>query len=456
MKVYNEICIDIATGDVLYEDSYNYEGPVALCGGGGKGGGSKTTTTTVDQGPWKVQAPYLDYGFQQARSLYDQGGPNLQAAVQVPFTAAQNEGITGSISQAEAGSPLIPAVNNTYLGYVSPSLLNQNPAYPYLTNIASGQATNTNPSLGILSDLATGKYNANPANRYLTPFASGQEVYNNPAYRYLQPTASGQMLTPDTNPYLRASIDTALGLANSHLNSQFVQAGRTGSGLAADTAARALGDVATQAYSNAYNAERERQMQAAGLLGQTYNAEQAQRLAAAQQIGNQASEALRTQAMAGASLGSTYNQGAQTQAYAANALGNTYGDTQKLQLAALGMSPALHEFSYADLNKLLQMGTLQQQQAQAEAMAAMQNANLSQMQPYNNLDWYMRAVGGNYGQQGTTQQQVPTSGFNLGAGILGGMSSGAGLAAQLFPETAASSSVPGVAGAVLGGLLGAF
>ena len=40
MKIYNKIKIDIDTGEVLEEDSFNYTGPVALCGGGS----SKTVT----------------------------------------------------------------------------------------------------------------------------------------------------------------------------------------------------------------------------------------------------------------------------------------------------------------------------------------------------------------------------------------------------------------------------
>jgi hypothetical protein len=43
MKIYKKIRIDIETGAVTHEDSFEYEGPLALCGGG-KGGGSQTRT----------------------------------------------------------------------------------------------------------------------------------------------------------------------------------------------------------------------------------------------------------------------------------------------------------------------------------------------------------------------------------------------------------------------------
>jgi hypothetical protein len=46
MKIYKKIRIDIETGAVTHEDSFEYEGPLALCGGG-KGGGSQTRTEYV-------------------------------------------------------------------------------------------------------------------------------------------------------------------------------------------------------------------------------------------------------------------------------------------------------------------------------------------------------------------------------------------------------------------------
>jgi len=43
IKIYNEITIDMHTGETLHEDSFMYEGDLDLCGGGGgKGGGGYT------------------------------------------------------------------------------------------------------------------------------------------------------------------------------------------------------------------------------------------------------------------------------------------------------------------------------------------------------------------------------------------------------------------------------
>jgi len=53
MKIYNKIVIDISTGETLYEDSFEYEGDVAHCGGDGKGGGGDQVVTVR-------YAPYIE------------------------------------------------------------------------------------------------------------------------------------------------------------------------------------------------------------------------------------------------------------------------------------------------------------------------------------------------------------------------------------------------------------
>ncbi|MCP3686574.1 MAG: hypothetical protein GY861_28380 [bacterium] len=45
MKIYNEIRIDIDTGETIYEESFEYHGEIAMCGGGSA---PSSTTTTVD------------------------------------------------------------------------------------------------------------------------------------------------------------------------------------------------------------------------------------------------------------------------------------------------------------------------------------------------------------------------------------------------------------------------
>lgn len=94
MKVYTHLVIDMNTDEVLHEESYNYEGPVAQCfgGGGGGGGGQPANTTNVQT---IREAPEIE-----ARRL----GLMDQAAI----TASQPLGLPSfqiaQLSQAERGA----------------------------------------------------------------------------------------------------------------------------------------------------------------------------------------------------------------------------------------------------------------------------------------------------------------------------------------------------------------
>ena len=52
MKIYNKIIIDIFTGETVYEDSFEYDGEIALCGGGKGGGGDGDQVITVRYAPY--------------------------------------------------------------------------------------------------------------------------------------------------------------------------------------------------------------------------------------------------------------------------------------------------------------------------------------------------------------------------------------------------------------------
>lgn len=51
MKVITECVIDMSTGATLHEESYEYEGPVAQCGGGGKSVPSVPAAPEPEQTP---------------------------------------------------------------------------------------------------------------------------------------------------------------------------------------------------------------------------------------------------------------------------------------------------------------------------------------------------------------------------------------------------------------------
>jgi hypothetical protein len=77
-------------------------------------------------------------------------------------------------------------------------------------------------------------------------------------------TLSGQYLSPDSNPFLRSSVQDALGLAGSAFAKQY--GGAAGQNLGntgyQEALARGLGAAATNAYSDAYGRERQNQLNA--------------------------------------------------------------------------------------------------------------------------------------------------------------------------------------------------
>jgi hypothetical protein len=86
--------------------------------------------------------------------------------------------------------------------------------------------------------------------------------------RVLGDTVSGAYLNPETNPSFKAAIQDALGQAASTHAGQFGGfAGRnlSGSGYQ-ENLGRTLGSLATGAYANQYNTERQNQMQALGMV----------------------------------------------------------------------------------------------------------------------------------------------------------------------------------------------
>lgn len=104
-------------------------------------------------------------------------------------------------------------------------------------------------------------------------FGQARDIYNqgnhpgslfNQAQGLTQGVLSGNYLSPESNPYLKSSVEDALGLAKSSFAGQY--GGAAGANLGnsgyQEALARALGATATNAYGNAYQQERQNQMAA--------------------------------------------------------------------------------------------------------------------------------------------------------------------------------------------------
>lgn len=105
MKIYNKIVFDMDTFEVLEEESFEYTGPIALCGGGGgKGGGSANTYTyTYTETPTKQSTKAVSAGASAAASAQRE-------------KAAHNRGVAASIltqrKQGTSGNGGLTSQNN--------------------------------------------------------------------------------------------------------------------------------------------------------------------------------------------------------------------------------------------------------------------------------------------------------------------------------------------------------
>lgn len=89
-----------------------------------------------------------------------------------------------------------------------------------------------------------------------------------------QRTQAGQFVNPESNPYLPYYFQRGAEQIIPQIDSQAIKAGRYGSEAWGEMRGRALGDLAAGIYAPAYEAERQRQVQASqfapGLAAQDY------------------------------------------------------------------------------------------------------------------------------------------------------------------------------------------
>lgn len=161
------------------------------------GSSSQPSHTTQTTEPPKFIQPFMQYGAQQARALYQTGGPQYyQGNTVVPFSDQTEQALGLTEQRALNGSPV--------------------------TNAAQNYATNT------LTNTPTSQFGTGP-----NPYGSVN------------------------NPYLDATFNKAADSVQNRLESQFAGSGRN---VSASMPANAdyLNDLATQIYGGAYEAERNR------------------------------------------------------------------------------------------------------------------------------------------------------------------------------------------------------
>ena len=147
-QLYKSIAKHGREGDteLAHVNSYEVE-LLKLAGGSGtinpstglrefKGGGGQTQTTSSELDP--TVRPFVEYGLQEAKDLYQTAGPSYYPSdTYIPASAATTSALQAAQQRATAGSPLVPAAQAQQLATIQGGYLGAN---PYLSAAMSGAA----------------------------------------------------------------------------------------------------------------------------------------------------------------------------------------------------------------------------------------------------------------------------------------------------------------------------
>lgn len=399
------------------------------------GGGQQRTESRND--PWEPAQPYYKDIMSQAQNWFN-GEPArfYDGPANAPLTPFMQDVIAQMGGRGMQGSAVGNAAQNTAAAIAGGNLVGSNPAFNFLQGTVNASPGQLNPALGYAQQLAG-------------------NVGNNPALQYLNAEASGANMG---NPWL----DAQYGKAAQNLVGQFREtevpairsdyalSGRYGS----NAAARALGNaqakvgdqltnLATGIYGGAYDADRNRQAQAAQALTGAYQQDVQAKLGA------------------GGFLSGIYDQGLQRQLYGSQLLGQLGQNDVGNMLQAAQLAPSLAGMDWQDLGQAFNAANYGQQRAQGEQDLARQRWDYEQNQPFNRLQQYAALINGvplqGYGTTTTTTQQ-PGGGLGsmLGAGLsLGSMFMGIPTGAGSMFGTLFGGGAGG-AGSGLGSMMGAM
>ena len=266
-QLYKSIAKHGREGDteLAHVNSYEVE-LLRLVGGSGtinpatglrefKGGGGGTQTTSSELDP--IVKPFVEYGLQEAKGLYQQAGPEYYPeATYIPASTQTQSALQSAEQRALAGSPLVPQAQATI----------------------SGLQQAVNPALAGYQTLQAG--------------------IPSMALPATQTTASGAYL--GANPFLAQAMSGAASAATQRYNdaiqgtrSGASQAGRYGSNAMFDQTSRAQQNLANALSQEAgrlmyqnFGTERGLQEAAVGRLGDISQQQFNQQLAATQGLGS--------------------------------------------------------------------------------------------------------------------------------------------------------------------------
>lgn len=433
-------------------------------------GSSPTNVTSTQINPvQQAMQPYLNFGWGQAQSLYQNNPqtyyPGQTLADYIPPNILQTQGYQDLYNTGQnVTAGMWPTANTAFQQAASGQYGGQyNPAYGGYAQLAGGSGP-VMQNYQALQNAATqgGSQYGQQIGQYANPLMQyGQmaAMNNNLGLSQLGNTASGAYL--NANPYINAAIQAAQRPVTENFQTSVAPsidaaasaAGRYGSGTmsglygqAQTKLAQGLGDISSNMMNANYARERAAQDQAAQQYGQLYNAGLGMGMTGAQNAANIQNAAA-----------NQYFAGQRSAQDAANAYGGAtlsglsglsggFNTGNQASLDALRMYPNLAQAAYSGPQATIQAGTglgaqdqqyrqFQQQQIQ-DQMARYYG---TQQAPWQGLEQFMRTIGTPVGGSASTTTPYYS---NPMAGIGSVLAGGAGLV----------NSMGGLGG--LGGLFG--
>jgi hypothetical protein len=433
--------------DMLPEKAFSPVGKRMTLEGGGGGGQKQQSSTGIDP----ILKPYVSYGLEEAKNLYQGASPQYYAGqTYVSPSANTTSALTAAGNRAVAGNPLLPAAQANAMNLQTAT----NQASPMYQNLYRTSQTGSPLASSLYGNLAAGnltdmtsinRANQAYANAQTNPALAGN-VYSglasgqitNAANPYNQATAGGAYL--GANPYFTQALQGAGQAAASNYydainqaNTGASQAGRYGSGAqenlfnrAGTTLANSLANKAGELGYNQYANERALQEAAMGRLGQLSQSDIANQLAGATALTGVGQQTLANQ-MAATNQGAGFNQQALTNALAGaqslNAMGQqdftnrlaatgglattNAADLQR-QMAAAQLAPELANADYTDINQLLKTGQAQEDYANTALQADINRFNYNENLPTAKLNQYAQYLSGT--PQGSTTTSTSSGG----------------------------------------------
>lgn len=126
----------------------------------GKGGG-KTQTVKQDTAPWKAQQPFLEFGFNEARDIYNSGAPQYFPGETIAgIDPAQNAALDWTEQRAMAGNPLLPQAQNLAYSTLGGDFLGAgNPYFSAMSDRIGNEVTkNVNSTFGAAGRFGSGAH----------------------------------------------------------------------------------------------------------------------------------------------------------------------------------------------------------------------------------------------------------------------------------------------------------